>query len=320
MVWNIGALNYRGDFGDAVQFFSDTGAPYNVGSAAQFSENTFYSNQGFSSYHGLLFTLSKNASHGLHYDFNYTYSHSIDNTSFFANSEGDTGIGGIGLVCDYVRPRECRSNSDFDVRHYISGDATYELPFGKGMMFAYDTPFWVNELIGGWSVSGITSWHPGFPWTDIANAFVASYSNNAPGMIVGARSALATHVDKLQGGGVNIFANQTNAAAALQGPVGFQIGPRNPLVGPHFFNADMGLAKTFPIAVTAETLNLKFRADAFNVFNHPSFDIPSENVYNGLDEQDFTGSSFGQISYTVVPPGNENNGARVLELSLRLEF
>ena len=68
----------------------------NVGSAAQFSENTFYTNKGFSSYNGLLLTLQKNLSHGLNYDFNYTFQHSIDNVSFFANSQGDTGIGGIG--------------------------------------------------------------------------------------------------------------------------------------------------------------------------------------------------------------------------------
>jgi hypothetical protein len=318
LVANFGPFVQRGDFGDSVQFFSDTGAPLNVGSAAQFSENTFYSNGGFSTYHGLLFTLSKNASHGLHYDFNYTYSHSIDNVSFFANSAGDTGIGGIGLVCDYVRPRECRASSDFDVRHYINSDATYELPFGKGKAFGGTAPVLLNEFIGGWSLSGLASFHTGFPWSDDANAFVASYSNDAPGLIIGPRKYLATSIDKLPGGGVSNFASQANAQAAFEGPIGFSIGPRNALRGAHFFNLDTGLGKTFPI--TSERVNLNFRADAFNVLNHPNFDLPSENVYNGLDEQDFTNSTFGQISYTVVPPGNLNNGARVLQLSLRLEF
>jgi hypothetical protein len=55
--------------------------------------------------------------------------------------------------------------------------------------------------------------------------------------------------------------------------------------------------------------------------NHPNFALPAENGYNGLDQQDITNSqSFGQISTTVVPPGNLNNGARVLQLALRLEF
>jgi len=318
LVANFGDFTERGDFGDAVQFFADTGAPYNVGSAAQFSENTFVTNDGSSNYHGLLLTVSKNTSHGLQYDFNYTYAHSIDNYSFFANSQGDTGVGGIGLICDVIRPRECRADSDFDLRHVINADATYQLPFGKGKMFFGTAPFVLNEFIGGWSLSGVSAWHTGYPWSTISNAFVASYSNDAPARLTGSKSAVATNVTYQKGGGVSIFANQAKAAAAFEGPIGFQIGPRNELSGPRYFNADAGLAKTFPI--TAERVNLKFRADAFNVLNHPNFQVPSNNSYNGLDESDITNATFGQISYTVVPTGNLNNGARVLELSLRLEF
>ena len=318
LVANFGPFMYRGDFGDAVQFFADTGAPFNVGSAAQFSENSFVTNDASSNYHGLLLTVSKNMSHGLQYDFNYTWSHSIDDYSFYANSQGDTGVGGIGLICDVIRPRECRADSDFDLRHVINSDVTYQLPFGKGKMFAGTAPFVLNEFIGGWSLSAVTSWHTGYPWSTISNAFVASYSNDAPARLIGSKSAVATHVTYKKGGGVSIFANQANAVSAFQGPVGFQIGPRNELASPRYFNADAGLAKTFPI--TAERVNVRFRADAFNVLNHPNFQAPSNNSFNGLDESDITNASFGQISYTVSPAGNLNNGARVLELSLRLEF
>ena len=106
----VPGLVHNGDFGDFVQALSNF-TPLNVGSAAQFSENGFYTNKGFSTYHGLLMSVQKNLSNGLQFDFNYTWSHSIDNVSLFANGEGDTGIGGIGLVCDVVRPRECRANS-----------------------------------------------------------------------------------------------------------------------------------------------------------------------------------------------------------------
>lgn len=317
VIANIGALVYRGDFGDTAQFLSYF-TPYNVGSAAQFSENTFYGNKGRSSYNALLVTLSKNLSHGLQYDFNYTWGHSLDNTSFFANSEGDTGIGGVGLVCDAVRPQECWANSDFDEKQIISGDAVYELPFGKNKMFLASSPYWVNEAIGGWSLSGILDWHTGQAWGTDSNAFVASYSNDAPGILIGSKSAVATHLNRLAGGGVNIFADSAAAAGAYEGPIGFQIGERNGLRGPKYFNSDMGLGKNFP--VYGESVSLKFRADAFNVFNHPNFSLPADNAYNGLDQQDITNSQFGNISYTVEPSGNENNGARVLQLSLRLEF
>jgi hypothetical protein len=317
MVDNVGSLVKRGDFGDVAQFLSYFTAP-NIGSAAQFSENTFYGNKGFSTYHGLLFTLQKNLSNGLNYDFNYTWSHSIDNVSLFANSMGDTGIGGVGLICDAVRPRECRSNSDFDITQYVTSDASYQLPFGKGREFLGGVSNGVNEIIGGWALSGVGTWHSGRAWGTDSNAFVASYSNNAPGILVGPKSSVATHLTKLPGGGVNIFANNATARAAYTGPVGFQIGPRNSLRGPHYFNADLGLAKAFPI--TSERTTLNFRADAFNALNHPNFDVPANNVYNGLDQQDVTSSTFGTISYTIEPPGNLNNGARVLQLSLRLEF
>jgi len=89
--------------------------------------------------------------------------------------------------------------------------------------------------------------------------------------------------------------------------------------GPGYFNQDLGLAKTFP--VIGERVNLRFRADAFNAFNHPNFEVPSQNEFNGYDNTDITGpSGFGQISFAVTPTGNLNNGARVLQLSLRLEF
>jgi Carboxypeptidase regulatory-like domain len=314
----VSSLVKNGDFGDFAQALS-TITPANVGSAAQFSENTFYNNAGFSNYHGLLLSLQKNMSHGLQYDFNYTWAHSIDNVSFFANSEGDTGIGGIGLVCDAVRPRECRSSSDFDVRQYVTGDATYQLPFGKGRMFMATAPRWADEMIGGWDVSGITAWHSGLPWSANSDAFVASYSNDAPPIFIGNnRGAIATSVHQTTGGGVSEFASSSAASSQFEGPVGFQIGSRNFFRGPGYFNTDLGLAKVFP--VYGEGVNLKFRADAFNALNHPSFDAPSENAYNGLDEQDFTNPTFGQISYTVSPSGNNNNGARVMQLSLRLEF
>lgn len=309
---------FRGDFGDTTQLLSDLGLPLNIGSAAQFSENTFYSNQGFSSYNGLLLTVQKNTSHGLQYDFNYTFSHSVDNVSIFANSQGDTGIGGGGLICDQIRPRECRANSDFDLRQNLNADAIYALPFGKGRTFFAGAPTWANELIGGWSTSGIANWHTGNAWGTDANAFVASYSNDAPGILIGPRSAVATHLTKPLTGGVSNFASGPTAAAAYEGPIGFTIGARNGLRGPGYFDTDLGLGKIFPIH--GESTNLQFRADAFNALNHPSFQVPAENSFNGLDQQDITSSTFGDISYTQAAIGNNNNGARIVQVSLRLQF
>ena len=184
---------------------------YNIGSAAQFSENTFFTNKGSSSYNALLFTLQKNLSHGLQFDFNYTFAHSIDNVSFFANSQGDTGIGGVGLICDDIRPRECRANSDFDVTHYITGRRNLPAPLRQ----APEVPRWHSALggrthrrLGYQRRHRMAHWHG---LGDNANAFDAGYSNNAPGILIGSPAAVATHLTKIPGGGVNVFNAADNA-------------------------------------------------------------------------------------------------------------
>lgn len=300
----------RGDFADFTEFLSRFGLlPANVGMGSQFSEDTYYTNLGSSSYHGLLATLHKNAGHGLQFDLNYTWSHSIDNVSVIANAPA---IGGYGFICDALRPRECRSNSDFDVTHYFNGNFIYDLPFGHGKALAGSAPRWLEEAIGGWSISGLPSVHSGNAYFMAANAFVAGYANNAPGILVGPASDLRIHLNGGHGQPLNAFANVTQANADYTGPVGFQIGARNNLRGPSYFDMDMGLAKHFPIY--AERVGLNFRADAFNVFNHPDFSTPCTDITN-------VSCLFGTISSTSgTGIRNAYSTARVLQLSLRLEF
>ena len=78
-----------------------------------------------------------------------------------------------------------------------------------------------------------------------------------------------------------------NALAEFRGPLGLEYGPRNFLRGPGAFNLDAGLGKNFPIIESK--LNLQFRADAFNVLNHPAFGTGSVNIVNSA-------SAFGQIT------------------------
>ena len=312
LAYFFGNLVNNGDFADFTQALAANQlVDYNVGMASQFSENTFYTNKGFSTYTGLLTSLQKNLSHGLQFDLNYTWSHSIDNVSLIANS---VAYGGYGFICDARNIRVCRGNSDFDVTNYVSGDFTYSLPFGRGRTFAGNSSRWVNEIIGGWDLSGITNWHSGVAYSSASNAFVAGYANDAPAIFLGQRPLVAAHPHKGQDGSVNIFSDPVAANNDFTGPVGFTIGSRNNLRGPRYFNQNLGLAKTFPIY--KERVNLKFRADAFNAFNHPSFDIPGSDANNlGSPSSQVTINSgvFGQINSTASAP-------RVLQFSLRLEF
>jgi len=113
---------------------------------------------------------------------------------------------------------------------------------------------------------------------------------------------------------VSSFKNPEAAFNQWTGPVGFQMGSRNNLRGPGFFNLDAGLGKTFPIY--GERVNLKFRTDAFNVLNHPNFQTPS--FQNNMDLTS-PPNEFGVIPGTVTPNGADLS-ARVLQGSLRIEF
>ena len=305
----LAPLPHRGDFADTIQALTAAGLlPPNVGMGAQYSEDTYYTNKGFSSYNGLLTTLHKNLGSGLQFDINYTWSHSIDNVSVTANTPA---LGGYGFICDVVRPRACRGNSDFDVTSNLSGNFIYDLPFGRGRSLAANAPFWANEVIGGWEVSGLPSWHTGNTYFAAANAFVAGYANDAPAILTGPMAPLQTHISGGAGARVNAYTNPTAALSEFSGPVGFQIGTRNNLRGPGWVNMDLGLGKTFP--VYGDKVNLKFRVDAFNVANHPSFGLPNASGTNGADITEAEGVPFGTINSTA-------SAARVLQGALRLEF
>jgi hypothetical protein len=300
----LGSLLAIGDFGDTIQGLSPN-LPYNVGMGAQFAENTFYTNKGFSTYNGLLVTIHQNVKHGLQFEANYTWAHSIDNVSLIANSGA---LGGYGFICDALRPRLCRGNSDFDITHTFNGYTTYALPFGRGRSFANHLPLGLEELLGGWDVSGIVRAHSGVAFGTSSEAFVAGYANNAPAVFNGDSSAVLRSVHK-ETGGLFLFSNTNKAVNAFGPPTGFNIGSRNNLRGPKFFNLDAGLAKSF-VLWPDKGLNLQFRGDAFNILNHPNFLSPTNNSsYDDIQSP----SNFGKLTAM-------NGGARVLQLGARVQF
>ncbi|MGB6781325.1 MAG: carboxypeptidase-like regulatory domain-containing protein [Terracidiphilus sp.] len=305
----------RGDVADSVDLMSGYGLlPDNVGMAAQLSENTFFTDLGFSSYNGVLATLHKNTGYGLQFDLNYTFSHSIDNVSLVANSYAYEGY---GYICDVLRPRLCRGNSDFDVTQYVNGNALYTLPFGRGKQFAANIPLWADEFIGGWELSGLPIYHTGQPYMANSIAFLMSYSNEDPAILSGSLSGLTkSHVTVGSDGVVSTFKNPVTAFSQWRGPVGFEMGSRNNLRGPGFFDTDLGLGKSFPFPIYHEGMTLKFRCDAFNAFNHPNFQHPSFQYNMDLTSPP---NEFGTIPGTVTPTGSDLS-ARVLQGSLRLEF
>ncbi len=321
----------RGDISDAIYYTNyflgpDSFFPNNIGIPGQFGSNTYLTNKGSSNYHAMLVTLDKNMSNGLRFEFNYTWSHSIDNTSVSANSNSLFSNG--DMICDILHPRACRGDSDFDVRQEISSNFLYRLPIGRGKTFMATAPRWADEIFGGWSLSGIPSYRTGLPASAMSGAYMASFDNLAPAIFTGNRADLKASVNQDSSNGiVYLFkGGHTGAADVLskfRGPLGIEYGSRNIIRGPGAFFLDAGLGKTFPII--GDQVNLNFRADAFNVLNHPNFtwsDNPYVGANTGNSVGNFSiissGSRFGQLSGATT--GLAGNSARVAQLSLRLDF
>lgn len=313
---------YDGDMSDAIVTMAYLASPYgggmtglwpnNMGIPGQFASNAYLTNMGNSNYNAMLVTLNRNLANGLRFDINYTWAHSIDNNSQAANS--NALYEGTGIICDITQPRACRGNSDFDIRHQINGDFTYELPFGRGRSVAANTPRWADEIIGGWDISGLPAYRTGYPVSPLTDAYLASDFNRVAANWVGTNKSdlkAKINVDRNSG---TVYMFQGGAAGAtkvlnqFQGPVGLQYGNRNMLRGPGGFFFDAGLQKVFPIV---EELRLTFRADAFNVLNHPVFSPGAVNITDNA-------SNFGQITGTIN--GSSGWSARVAQFSLRLEF
>jgi Carboxypeptidase regulatory-like domain/TonB dependent receptor len=287
-----------------------TGLIPGVGMNPQYGLNIYQTNKGASDYNGLLTSLHRKLANGLQFDLNYTYSHSIDNTSVNANNfSGEAANFSGGILCDANNPRLCRAYSEFDITHIISADGIYDLPIGRGKHFGSAMPSWLNQVIGGWQFAGIDSWHTGFAFTPVANAEPISVNNNVPPIFDGDYSALKTHIHNVNGS-IQLFANQANAIAAFTAPTGLQAGSRNILRGPRYSDVDLSLNKHFPIH---ERLGVEFRAEAYNVFNHTNFDLPGTLSPGTIGTADITNpGQFGVITTT--------SDSREMQLSLRIEF
>lgn len=207
-------------------------------------------------YDGGFVKLEKRYSSGLFLLSSYTFSKSIDNNSGEVEAN-DTR--------DRHNKRLDRSRSRYDQRHRFGASFGYELPFGPGKRFL-DVKGVGGFLTGGWNILGILSLSSGFPFSVTA----ASVNNTG--------SFIPQYANRIGDGKLeNPTPNQWfDVSAFTQPAVGTQgNAARNILDGPGYKNFDLSLTKNNRLT---ERVNLQFRAEFFNIANHPNFGLPNGNI------------------------------------------
>jgi hypothetical protein len=185
------------------------------------------------------------------------------------------------------------------------------LPFGRGKFFRSQGSGWVDRIFGGWQLAGDMTWRSGLAFTTLSNAFPLSFDNDTPAIFNGDNSALQVHVHKDPATGrIQLFSNPTSALGAFSEPLGFQVGSRNNLRGPRYANVDLALNKHLPIR---EKYVVEFRAEAFNIFNHPSFGLPGGGLGFPSTADISNPAQFGVITQTA-------SVARIMQFALPLDF
>jgi hypothetical protein len=180
--------------------------------------------------------------------------------------------------------------SGYDTRHRGVVSYVYELPFGKGRRWMGDSNAVLDALVGGWQLAGITTMTTGRPFTVFLNTGVNNGAPSWPNRI-GSGTLDNPTVDK--------WFNTDDFVAPPANTYGNS--GRGILYAPGHVNFDTSLSKRFRVVgrSTAE-----FRWNAFNLFNHPGFGFPNQNIGN---------ANAGRITTTIV----DN---RSMQFALKLNF
>ena len=243
---------------------------------------------GWASFNQLMIGASHRISHGLSFDGNYTWSHSIDDASDAGTTNAEFNLPQNIYANNSVAEK---ASSSFDHRNRFVGDVIYDLPFAIG------TSAWVRALAAGWRASGIFVAQSGSPFTvnlgpsnDVANIGLVNGNNLERPNLTGNPNI-----------GPKIAAHWFNTAA-FSLPAAFTFGndPRNSVIGPGFVNLDISLQKEWALR---ESMQLQFRVDAYNTFNHPNLNLPGRI---------FGASNFGVITSALDP--------REMQFALKLTF
>ena len=255
-------------------------------------------------YNSMQLSLNGRFGRGVSLQARYTYSKSVDDASNGPNGGSEQ----FGLL----RTLE-RALSDFDLRHRLTANYFWTPPFGQG-----NSGFWA-AILGGWRLGGIVSYRTGVPSTIEVNVRTPGYlfAPVRPNLIAGRSNNPTEGVTEgclgvapgRKLGTPDLYYDPCAFSIPAPGTLG-NLG-RNTVIAPSVFNADVSLQKEF--SIDAEK-RLQFRAEVFNLLNHPNFGRNQGNtavVFSGNSGR--RSSSAGRLSQSATT-------ARQLQFALRLSF
>ncbi len=261
-------------------------------------------------YNALVASLTKRMGHGLQFQLSYTWNKEMETFAGSNGSSVSSGPNGAEVIGDQNNPLYGPDGSIRPQRFVAS--YVYSLPGPKNLRSVE------GEFLGGWQVTGVTTYQAGPFLTITNNANAANlYGDTAPGEVTASLAAGCTMGQLVNSGtvqsklGIGTSTNYfdtacvtTPAASPFGAGTGFGNLGAGIVRGPDQANWDMSLGKRFDIRWPNEAANLVFRADFFNVFNHTQFSNPGTT---------FGSPTFGEITSTSVNP-------RIIQLALRFNF
>jgi hypothetical protein len=248
--------------------------------------------RGHSDYNGLQVSLRQRNMKGFEYLASYTLSRTRSNNLGYYGSGGVAAEGAYWM--NTYQPEWNYGPAFFDARHNLVFSANYEIPYGRGRTWGTDISPVMDAIVGGWRLSGIYQARSGFPITVIdgtAPSLQGVRGNERPNCIgdpVPSDQNINHWLD------INAF---SRAPKGTWGNCGVGVAR-----APGYQNIDAVLAKQFK---TGGDRYFEFRAEAFNLLNHPSFGPPARDIN--------APNTFGTITSTV-------STARVMELVFKFYF
>jgi hypothetical protein len=247
---------------------------------------------GNSIYNAMQAELRRRTSKGLLFQANWTWAKGLDNVGPTVNAS----------ALDVENLGRDRADSDYVRRHMLKLNATYDLPFGRGKAFLFNAPRWLDSVVGGWRLAGLWTYNTGNRFTPQFTT-AGALSNGRPDVVYGENPNLPRD-QRSPAHWFNVAAfKEVPAVDPVSGQPRYGNAGRNILLGPTLNVADTSLAKSFPLI--RERVRLTFRAEMFNMLNHPNYDIPENNISNV--------NTVGTISSTIRP-------MRQAQFALRCDF